>query len=73
MAIYRREFLKAGAALVAAAAAQQGQFATAGQADVKQNADDVLQRGVDAGDVPGVIAMATTPGMSFASLVCRNA
>jgi len=62
MAIYRREFLKAGAALVAAAAAQQSQFAIAGQGDVKKSADDVLQRGVDAGDVPGVIAMATTPG-----------
>ncbi len=62
MAIYRREFLKAGAALVAAAAAQQSQFATAGQSDLRQGADDLLQRGVDEGDVPGVIAMATTPG-----------
>lgn len=62
MAIYRREFLQAGAALVAAAAAQQSPFATAGQADLKQSANEVLQRGVDQGDVPGVIAMATTPG-----------
>lgn len=62
MAIYRREFLQAGAALVAAAAAQQSPFATAGQADLKQSASEVLQRGVDQGDVPGVIAMATTPG-----------
>jgi len=61
MAIYRREFLKASAALVAAAAAQQGRLAYAGQ-DVKQGADNVLQGGVDAGDVPGVVAMATTAG-----------
>jgi len=61
MAIYRREFLKAGAALVAAAAAQQSRVALAGP-DLKQSADEVLEGGVDAGDVPGVIAMATTPG-----------
>jgi CubicO group peptidase (beta-lactamase class C family) len=61
MAIYRREFLKAGAALVAAAAAQQSRVALAGP-DLKQSADEVLQSAVDAGDVPGVIAMATTPG-----------
>jgi len=61
MAIYRREFLKAGAALVAAAAAQQSRVALAGP-DLKQSADEVLESGVDAGDVPGVIAMATTPG-----------
>ena len=61
MAIYRREFLKAGAALVAAAAAQQSRVALAGP-DLKQSADEVLQAAVDAGDVPGVIAMATTPG-----------
>ena len=60
MAIYRREFLKAGAALVAAAAAQQSRVALAGP-DLKQSADDVLQTGVDSGDVPGVVAMATTP------------
>src|SRR3954452_2264030 len=60
MPIYRREFLKAGAALVAAAAAQQSQVAFAGS-DLKQSADEVLQAGVDSGDVPGVIAMATTP------------
>ena len=61
MAIYRREFLKAGAALVAGAAAQQSRVALAGP-DLKQSTDHVLQAGVDAGDVPGVIAMATTPG-----------
>ncbi|HEX4985320.1 MAG TPA: serine hydrolase domain-containing protein [Burkholderiales bacterium] len=61
MAIHRREFLKAGAALVASAAAQQGGIAFAAT-DPRQAADDVLQRGVDTGDVPGVIAMATTPG-----------
>lgn len=61
MAIYRREFLKAGAALVAAAAAQQGRVAFAGS-DLQQTTDEVLQAGVDSGDVPGVIAMATTPG-----------
>ena len=60
MAIYRREFLKAGAALVAAAAAQQSRVAAG--PDLKQSADEVLEGGVDAGDVPGVIAMATTPG-----------
>src|SRR3954454_13674759 len=61
MAIYRREFLKAGAALVAAAAAQQGRGAFAGS-DLQQTTDEVLQAGVASGDVPGVIAMATTPG-----------
>lgn len=60
MALYRREFLKAAAALVAAAASQQSRIAYAGSSDLKQNADDVLQRAVDQGDVPGVIAMATT-------------
>ena len=60
MAIYRREFLKASAALVAAAATQQSRVAFAGT-DLQEAADDVLQAGVDAGDVPGVIAMATTP------------
>lgn len=65
MALYRREFLKAGAALVAAAATQQGRFAYAGSSDLKQNADEVLQRAVDQGDVPGVIAMATTRSDTF--------
>jgi methyl acetate hydrolase len=63
MAIYRREFLKAGAALTAAAAIP-GRSAFAGP-NVKQGADAVLQGGVDAGDVPGVIAMATTAGGSI--------
>ena len=48
MAKYRREFLKA-AALVAAAAAQQGRFAYAGQSDLKKSADALLQRAVDDG------------------------
>ena len=62
MVIYRRDFLKAGAALVAAAAAQASRIAHAGSSDLKQSADDVLQRGAEQGDVPGVIAMATSPG-----------
>lgn len=62
MAIDRREFLKASAALVAAAAAQQSRIAGAAQSDLNQSANDVLQSGVDRGDVPGVVAMATTAG-----------
>jgi methyl acetate hydrolase len=62
MAIDRREFLKASAALVAAAAAQQSRIAGAAQSDLNQSANDVLQSGVERGDVPGVVAMATTAG-----------
>jgi CubicO group peptidase (beta-lactamase class C family) len=60
MAIHRREFLKAGAALAGTAAAQQGTFAFAAQADLERDADAVLRRAVEQGDAPGVVAMATT-------------
>ena len=56
----RREFLKAAAALLAAAAAQQGRFAYAGEADLQRIADALLRQAAEAGDVPGVIATATT-------------
>ena len=55
MTIDRRTFIKAGAALVASG--------TAGLAhsedSLKSNADAILRGGVDAGDVPGVVAVAT--------------
>jgi CubicO group peptidase (beta-lactamase class C family) len=56
----RREFLKAAAALLAAAAAQQGRFAYAGEADLQRIANALLRQAAEAGDVPGVIATATT-------------
>src|SRR5882672_2969085 len=56
----RREFLKAAAALLAAVAAQHGRFAYAGETDLQAIADALLRQAVEAGDVPGVIATATT-------------
>ena len=51
----RRTFLKAGAALLAS-----GSSGLAYSEDsLKSNADALLQAGVDAGDVPGVVAVAT--------------
>ena len=52
----RRTFLKAGAALLASGAADVGYSANS----LEQNADAVLRNAADAGDVPGVVAMATT-------------
>ena len=60
MAIDRREFLKASAALVAAAAAQQSRIAGAAESEDNQSSNDVLQSGVERGDVAGVVAMATS-------------
>src|SRR5436190_23895336 len=56
----RREFLKASAALLAALAAQPGRFAFAGGSDLQSAADALLGRAAENGDVPGVIAAATT-------------
>src|SRR6185436_1396384 len=56
----RREFLKAAAALLAAAAAQQGRFAFAGGSNLQSVADALLAQAAENGDVPGVIAAATT-------------
>lgn len=50
----RRTFLKAGAALVASGAAG----ITHGQGSLQSNADALLQGAADAGDVPGVVALA---------------
>jgi hypothetical protein len=52
--------LEAAAALLAAAAAQQGRFAYAGEADLQRIADALLRQAAEAGDVPSEIAMATT-------------
>lgn len=59
MAVYRREFLKAGAALAVSVAAQQSGNALAAQSDLAQDADAVLRRAVEQGDAPGIVAMAT--------------
>lgn len=61
MVTIRRECLKAAAALLAAAAAQQGRFAYAGEADLQRIADALLRQAAEAGDVPSEIAIATTP------------
>src|SRR3954465_4377128 len=51
----RRTFLKAGAALAAGGTAKLAHS----EDTLKARADDVLQRAADAGDVPGVVAVAT--------------
>jgi CubicO group peptidase (beta-lactamase class C family) len=55
MSTDRRTFLKAGAALLAAGSAP----AAYSESDLRTNADGVLRSAADAGDVPGVIGMAT--------------
>ncbi len=52
----RRSFLKAGAAVAAGVAAGPGR----GASSLTQEADALLKRGVDAQEVPGVVAMAAT-------------
>jgi methyl acetate hydrolase len=56
----RRTFLKAGAALLASVAAEQARSERDGAGSLKDRADAVLRSAAEAGDVPGVIAMATT-------------
>ena len=56
MSTDRRTFMKAGAALLATGAAG---LSHGSQESLKSSADAVLQGGVDAGDVPGVVAVAT--------------
>lgn len=53
----RRTFLKAGVALLATQAARNR---VGHAASLKDDADAVLRRAADAGDVPGVIATATS-------------
>ncbi len=55
MSTDRRTFLKAGAALLASGAGGVAH----GQASLQSTADALLQGGVDANDVPGVVALAT--------------
>jgi CubicO group peptidase (beta-lactamase class C family) len=52
----RRTFLKAGAVLLAGGAANVSYSANS----LERNADAVLRNATEAGDVPGVVAMATT-------------
>jgi len=56
----RRTFLKAGAALLAGAAAEGLYSESSAEGSLKDNADALLRGAADAGDVPGVIATATT-------------
>ncbi len=62
MAVDRRKFLKAGAAFAAVEAANPGRFAFAAPTNTTQSIDALLRLAVEQGDVPGVVAMATTPG-----------
>jgi methyl acetate hydrolase len=55
----RRTFLKAGAALLASAAAEEVYSESRGEGPLKDNADALLGTAAEAGDVPGVIATAT--------------
>src|SRR6185436_17576866 len=55
MSTDRRTFLKAGAALAAGGTAKLAHS----EDTLKARADDVLKRAADAGDVPGVVAVAT--------------
>src|SRR5271169_2337384 len=56
----RRTFLKAGAALLAGAAAEGMYTESSAEGSLKDNADSLLRGAADEGDVPGVIATATT-------------
>ena len=56
----RRTFLKAGAALLAGGAAEGVYTESSAEGSLKENADALLQGATDEGDVPGVIATATT-------------
>lgn len=56
----RRTFLKAGAALLAGAAAEGAYTESSAEGSLKENADTLLRHAADEGDVPGVIATATT-------------
>ena len=55
MSTDRRTFLKAGAALAAGGTAKLAHS----EDTLKARADDVLKRAADAGDIPGVVAVAT--------------
>jgi CubicO group peptidase (beta-lactamase class C family) len=56
----RRTFLKAGAALLAGAAAEGVYSESNAEGSLKENADALLRGAVDDGDVPGVVATATS-------------
>jgi CubicO group peptidase (beta-lactamase class C family) len=56
----RRTFLKAGAALLVGAAAEGVYTESSAEGSLKENADALLRGATDEGDVPGVIATATT-------------
>ena len=58
MSTSRRKFLVAGSAALTVAATKRARAQTA-DATRKSKIDTLLQRAVDAGDVPGVVAMAT--------------
>jgi methyl acetate hydrolase len=60
MSTDRRTFLKAGAALLATGAAEAAHSQSSKEGSLQQNADALLRSAVDAGDVPGVVAMATS-------------
>jgi len=55
----RRTFLKAGAALLAGAAAEGVYRESNADGSLKENADALLSDAADSGDVPGVVATAT--------------
>jgi methyl acetate hydrolase len=56
----RRTFLKAGAVLLAGAAAEGVYSESNAEGSLKENADALLRGAVDDGDVPGVVATATS-------------
>jgi methyl acetate hydrolase len=55
----RRTILKGGVALLASGVAEAVRGQRGGDGSLKDNADALLRRAAEAGDVPGVIAMAT--------------
>jgi methyl acetate hydrolase len=55
MSVDRRTFMKAGAALLASGAAG----VSYSEGSLKDNADALLQRAAETGDIPGVVAVAT--------------
>ena len=57
--INRRTFLKAEIALLASGVAKAARSESSSKGSLKENADALLRSAAEAGDIPGVVAMAT--------------